>query len=136
MGENSTLGSMIKRNLRARTNVEIVDKKEEAESIFRLLSLSRGSSVLAYNSEGQARIYSLILTARFSVTLQNGAEVLPPTTVSTTREMNWDERDYNGKAQEEQLLYQEMETTVIQMIVNRLSHLTEEQLQQAKQVDG
>lgn len=136
LGPNSAIGAMIKRNLRARTDIDIIEDKEKAEAIFKLISLNRGSSILAYNSEGQARIYSLILTARFTVTLQNGAEVIPPTTVSTSREMTWDERDYNGRAQEEQLLYQEMETSIIHLIVNRLSHLTAEQVELAKKVDG
>ena len=34
------------------------------------------------------------------------------------------------------MIYQEMETNIIHLIVNRLSHLTPEQVQQAKKVDG
>ena len=60
LGPNSAIGAMIKRNLRARTDIEIVEDKEKAEAIFKLISLNRGSSILAYNSEGQARIYSCL----------------------------------------------------------------------------
>ncbi len=131
-GENSALGATFRRNLLARTDLNIVPTPEEAEAIFELPVMSRSQTVLAYNSEGQARIYDLKLTAAYRLTLQNGAEIIPLTTVSATRELNWDERDWNGKAQQEQLLYREMENSLIQQIVSSLAHITEEQVERAK----
>lgn len=67
----------IRRNLEAQTEVKVVNDRKEAEAIFELLGQSRGSNVLAYNSDGRARIYSLRLTNTFRVVLQNGVELLP-----------------------------------------------------------
>ncbi len=132
LSENSGIGAAIRRNLLARTKTKVVETPEEAEAIFELLSIRRGSNVLAYNSEGKARIYELITKAVFRVTLPNGAEVVPETTLTTSRELNWDERDWNGKAQEERLLYKEMEESIISQIVNSLAHISSDQIKQAQ----
>ena len=100
-----------------------------------MLGQSRGSNVLAYNSDGRARIYSLRLTNTFRVVLQNGVELLPTTTVSATRELIRDESDENGRANQERLLYEEMEQSCIHHTVDHLMdtgllhHISEEAVQ-------
>ena len=103
--------------------------ENSAVRIFELLGQSRGSNVLAYNSDGRARIYSLRLTNTFRVVLQNGVELLPTTTVSATRELIRDESDENGRANQERLLYEEMEQSCIHQMVNRMTHISEEAVQ-------
>lgn len=126
LGENSAVRATIRRNLEAQTNVKVVKDRKEAEAIFELLGQSRGTNVLAYNSDGRARIYSLRLTNTFRVLLQNGYELLPTTTVSATRELIRDESDENGRANQERLLYEEMEQACIHQMVSRMTHITEE----------
>ncbi len=131
--ENNEMGARMRRSLLARTNLKVVKTPTEAEAIFELPSMRRGSNVLAYNTEGKARIYELITRAQFKVTLQkNGAEIIPLTTLTASRELNYDERDWNGKAQEEQLLYRDMEISIIQQIVNAMAHITSDQVEQAQ----
>ena len=122
LGENSAVRATIRRNLEAQTEVKVVNDRKEAEAIFELLGQSRGSNVLAYNSDGRARIYSLRLTNTFRV-------VLPTTTVSATRELIRDESDENGRANQERLLYEEMEQSCIHQMVNRMTHISEEAVQ-------
>ena len=120
------LEDTIRRNLEAQTEVKVVNDRKEAEAIFELLGQSRGSNVLAYNTDGRARIYSLRLTNTFRVVLQNGVELLPTTTVSATRELIRDESDENGRANQERLLYEEMEQSCIHQMVSRMTHISEE----------
>ena len=70
LGENSAVRATIRRNLEAQTEVKVVNDRKEAEAIFELLGQSRGSNVLAYNSDCPARIYSLRLTKTFRVVQQ------------------------------------------------------------------
>ena len=126
LGENSAVRATIRRNLEAQTEVKVVNDRKEAEAIFELLGQSRGSNVLAYNTDGRARIYSLRLTNTFRVVLQNGVELLPTTTVSATRELIRDESDENGRANQERLLYEEMEQSCIHQMVSRMTHISEE----------
>ena len=98
----------------------------------RFLSCSDNPAVLtflAYNTDGRARIYSLRLTNTFRVVLQNGVELLPTTTVSATRELIRDESDENGRANQERLLYEEMEQSCIHQMVSRMTHISEEAVQ-------
>lgn len=129
LGENSAVRATIRRNLEAQTEVKVVNDRKEAEAIFELLGQSRGSNVLAYNTDGRARIYSLRLTNTFRVVLQNGVELLPTTTVSATRELIRDESDENGRANQERLLYEEMEQSCIHQMVSRMTHISEEAVQ-------
>lgn len=54
LGENSAVRATIRRNLEAQTEVKVVNDRKEAEAIFELLGQSRGSNVLAYNTDGRA----------------------------------------------------------------------------------
>lgn len=87
--------------------------------------------MLAYNSEGRGRIYSLRLTNTFRVVAQNGNEILPATQIYATRELIKDESDYNGIANEERLLYEEMQQVLIHQMVARMAHISEEQFRLA-----
>ena len=106
LGENSAVRATIRRNLEAQTEVQVVNDRTEAEAI-----------------------YSLRLTNTFRVVLQNGVELLPTTTVSATRELIRDESDENGRANQERLLYEEMEQSCIHQMVNRMTHISEEAVQ-------
>lgn len=134
LNPNSEIRATIKRNLEAQTDAKVVNERDEADAIFELLGQNRSSSVLAYNSEGRARIYSLRLESTFRVILPNGDEILPPTKVYATRELNWDETDYNGRANEERLLYNEMEVSVIHQMVSRMAHISPSML--SAKIDG
>ena len=107
LGENSAVRATIRRNLEARTEVKVVNDRKD-------------------NTDGRARIYSLRLTNTFRVVLQNGVELLPTTTVSATRELIRDESDENGRANQERLLYEEMEQSCIHQMVSRMTHISEE----------
>ena len=126
LGENSAVRATIRRNLEAQTEVKVVNDRKEAEAIFELLGQSRGSNVLAYNSDGRARIYSLRLTNTFRVVLQNGVELLPTTTVSATRELIRDESDENGRANQESRLYDEKGLSWIRQMFNLMTHISSE----------
>ena len=131
MGENSLIAATIRRNIEAQTNVKVVKVRDEAEAIFEFLGQNRGTAVLAYNSEGRGRIYSLRLTTTFRVVAQNGNEILPATQIYATRELIKDESDYNGIANEERLLYEEMQQVLIHQMVARMAHISEEQFRLA-----
>lgn len=126
LGENSAIQATIRRNLEAMTNLKIVPTPEEAEATLEWFGTQRSTSVLAVNSKGRARIYSLRLSVNYRVKLQNGVELIPATRISATRELSWDEDDYNGRVAEEQLLFQDMEQNLVHRVVTRLAHISPE----------
>ena len=58
LGENSAVRATIRRNLEAQTEVKVVNDRKEAEAIFELLGQSRGSNVLAYNTDGVSTVFA------------------------------------------------------------------------------
>lgn len=124
--KNSTLRATIKRNLEAQTDVKVVDEQKDAQATLTWFGSKRSTQVLAVNSKGRARIYSLKLAISFAVKLNEGVELIPETRLSTTRELNWDEGDYNGRIAEENLLFQEMEQNLVNRVVTRLAHISPE----------
>lgn len=126
LGENSAMGATLRRNIEALTNVKVVNDPKEAEATFEFLGQRRYNTIIAYNSEGRARVYSLRLDNTFRVVLQSGTELLPTTTVTSTRELYWDESDYNGMGSQMRLLFEEMEQNCIRQMVTRLAHISPE----------
>lgn len=129
LGINSAVRATLKRNLEAQTNVKIVDTPEEADATLHWFNAGRSSSILAVNSKGRARIYDLRATVTFRLNSKDGAVLVPNTVLSASREMTWDEEDYNARESESQMLYQDMENSLIHQAVTRLSHLTPEMVQ-------
>ena len=132
LGKNSAMGTTIKRNIEALTNVKVVENQKEAEATFEFLGQKRYSTVIAYNSEGRARVYSLRLDNSFRVVMQNGTEILPATTVTSTRELYWDESDYNSMGSQMTALFDEMEQNCIRQMVTRLAHISPEMVQKRR----
>ena len=68
----------------------------------------------------------------FRVVLQSGTELLPTTTVTSTRELYWDESDYNGMGSQMRLLFEEMEQNCIRQMVTRLAHISPEVIEKRR----
>lgn len=119
--DTSTLGTQLKRNLRATDQVVIVDKAKDAEAQFVLQSEQQGRQILSLNSLGRVREYLLTYTLTFSVRDQAGRELLPSTQISLRRNMPYDESQALAKDNEAALLYRDMQADIVQQIMRRLA---------------
>jgi len=120
--DTSPLGTELKRNLRA-GDVTIVDKPEEAEAQFVVLSETRAKSILSLNSLGRVREYLLTYSLTFTVRDSKGVELLPATEITLRRNMAFDETQVLAKESEEALLYRDMSADLVQQIMRRLAAL-------------
>ena len=64
---------------------------------------------------------SLTLQLTFRVASPDGDEYFPATTFTASREITYNEEDYNSRDAEEALLYNEMQEELIIQLLNRLS---------------
>jgi len=119
--DNSALGTELKRNLRANDHVKIVDKADEAEAQFLVLSETRNKSILSLNSLGRVREYLLSYTLSFTVRDAKGNVLLAPTEITLHRNMSFDETQVLAKEAEEALLYRDMQGDLVQQIMRRLA---------------
>jgi len=119
--ETSPLGTELKRNLRAGDGVRIENDASRAQALFDVLSESRGKAILSLNSLGRVREYSLSYTLVFRVRDANNKELLAPTEITLRRNIAFDESQVLAKESEEQLLYRDMQTDLVQQILRRLA---------------
>ncbi|HEU4622615.1 MAG TPA: LPS assembly lipoprotein LptE [Burkholderiaceae bacterium] len=119
--EASSLGYELRRNLRAGTDVRIVTDAKDADARLDVLSESRDKEVLSINSAGRAREYTLRYRLSFKVTDAKGRDYIPPTEISLSRDISFNEDALLAKESEEALLYRDMQSDMVQQILRRLS---------------
>lgn len=120
MRVNSPIYNRLKRALTAGSNIRIVSSPKEAQAVLELLKDTRQSDVLSINDSGQAREYQLSLTLEFRVSSPEGFDWLEATTLTTTRDMTYSEVEFLSRSTEEELLYKDMETDLVNQIVRHI----------------
>ncbi|MCE2969586.1 MAG: LPS assembly lipoprotein LptE [Burkholderiales bacterium] len=120
---NSSFGAELARNLRAGTNVKLVDKRDEAQAILEVGADTRDREVVSVNAQGQVREVRLRQTVTVRVTDGKGRDFLPSTTLFTRRDVSYDERQVLASQAEEALIYRDMQTDLVQQLLRRLSAL-------------
>ncbi|EKU83576.1 LPS-assembly lipoprotein LptE [Massilia timonae] len=119
--ESSPLGTELKRNLRAGDTVRIETDASKAQTLFDVISETRGKSILSLNSLGRVREYSLSYTLVFQVRDANNRQLLAPTEITLRRNIAFDESQVLAKESEEALLYRDMQSDLVQQILRRLA---------------
>lgn len=120
---NSSFGAELARNLRAGTNVKLVDKREEAQAVLEIGADTRDREVVSVNAQGQVREVRLRQAVTFRVTDGKGKDFIPSTTLFTRRDVSYDERQVLASQAEESLIYRDMQTDLVQQLLRRLAAL-------------
>lgn len=123
VSESSPLGVELRRNIRAR-EAKIVTEPKAAEATVDVLSETRDKSILTLNTQGRIREYSLVYRLRFRVTGAGGKELILPTEIVTKRDISFNESQAIAKEKEEELLYRDMQSDIVQQILRRLAALS------------
>lgn len=121
--ESSSLGIELKRNIRASSDTAIVNDPKAAQATIEVLSESRDKATLSLNTQGRVREYSLYYKLRFRVTDGKGKELLAPTEIMLKRDISFNEAQVIAKEKEEEMLYRDMQTDLVQQILRRLAAL-------------
>jgi LPS-assembly lipoprotein len=121
--ETSPLGNELKRYIRSSGDTRIVADPKNAEAILQVLSETREKVVLALDSNGRIREYTLYYKLSFRVTDPKGAQLLPATLITLKRDISFNESQIMAKEQEEALLYRDMQSDLVQQIIRRLAAL-------------
>ncbi len=119
--DTSSLGTELRRNLRAGDQVQVVTDAATADALFDVLSETRGKTILSLNSQGRVREYLLTYTLVFRVRDAKGNELLGPTEINLKRPITFNESQVLAKESEEVLLYRDMQTDLVQQILRRLA---------------
>jgi len=123
VAENSPLGIELRRYIRASGNSIVVNDPKEAEAIIEVLNESKEKSTLTLNTQGRIREYSLYYRMRFRVRNNQGKEFLPPTEIVLKRDISFNESQVIAKEKEEEMLYRDMQSDLVQQILRRMAAL-------------
>ncbi len=121
INESSAFGAELRRNLRSASDVQLVGSPEQAEAIFDMLAETREKEILSVNSAGRAREYTLHYRVRYRVHDGHGRDFVPSSEISLKRDVSFNENALLAKESEENTLYKDMQTDMVQQILRRLS---------------
>lgn len=119
---DSELKTELERSLRA-SGIELKDNAKDAQ--YSLVMLDQRSKRRTATLSGQARISEQELSEelKFTVRAADGAEVVPPTTISDDRVFEYDENNVLATDDEAQLLRREMRTSLVRQLINYLQRI-------------
>ncbi|WP_418118891.1 LPS assembly lipoprotein LptE [Variovorax sp. 350MFTsu5.1] len=124
---NSAMINQIRRELRAAGTVTVMSAEDasKADVVLEILSEDRNRIVISTNSAGLVRELQLQLRVRFKLRTPGGKDLLPPTDVSQTRDLSFNETNALAKEGEADLLFRDMQSDIAQQLMRRLAALKE-----------
>ena len=111
----------LKRNIEAGTHAKVVDDPKKAEAILELSNEVREKIILSLNAAGRVREFRLRYSVRFRVHDGKGTDIVPSSLVELTRDITYNDADILAKEAEEQLLFRDMQSDMVQAVMRRLS---------------
>lgn len=121
---NSAFLKELQRHLEAAGNLQVLRNPSEAaqaEAIFDDLGQRRERVVVSRNAAGEVRELQIRLITRFRVRDAKGGIYVPDSELMQYREISYVETYALSKANEEEMLYRNMQTDIVQQIVRRMA---------------
>ena len=120
---NATSGIALdlKRNIQIGTNAKVVDDPAKAEAVLQFTEEARQKEVLSLTGTGKVREFQLRYRVGFRVHDGKGGEYVPQSTIQLTRDVTFNDTEILAKEQEEQLLFRDMQSDMVQQILRRLA---------------
>ncbi len=96
---------------------------ERAEVVLSLTGEQRARVIVSRTSSGQIRELQLRLSVRVAARSSRGADLLVDTELMQQRDISYNESAALAKEAEEEVLYREMQSELVQQIMRRLATL-------------
>lgn len=126
--ESSPLGVELRRSLESTRKVKVITdgrQIKDAQVILDVLGDQREKQVLSRNASGQVREFQLRMRFRFKLRTLAGKELIPDTEILQQRDISFNESAVLAKEAEENLLYRDMQSDIVQQVLRRLAAVTE-----------
>ena len=120
-GATSGIALDLKRNIQAGTNARVVDDAKKADAVMEFTEESRQKEILSLTGTGRVREFQLRYRVGFRVHDGKGADFVARNTIQLTRDVTFNDADILAKEQEEQLLFRDMQSDMVQQILRRLA---------------
>jgi LPS-assembly lipoprotein len=120
-GATGGIALELKRNIQSGSATRVVDDPAAAEAQLLFSEETRTKEILALSTAGRVREYRLIYRVGFRVGDGKGNDFVPPSTVTLTRDVTYDDAVALAKETEEQQLFRDMQADMVQQIMRRLA---------------
>lgn len=120
-GPASGVGNELKAALVSSGTVRLVPSAESAQVIVELLDERREKVVVGLNATGQVREFQIRNRIRFRLRTPGGKELIPATELLQQRDISFVESAALAKEAEENLLYRDMQSDLVQQLMRRLA---------------
>jgi LPS-assembly lipoprotein len=118
----SALGNELKNSIAASDGVIVVPSlASNPQVIMDVLGEQREKAVVGLNASGQVREFELRLRFKFKLRTPQGKELIPETELLQQRDISYNETAALSKEAEENLLYRDMQTDLVQQLMRRLA---------------
>jgi LPS-assembly lipoprotein len=111
----------LKRYVQAGTRARVVDNPQRAEAVLAFTDENREKNILSLTSAGRVSEFQLKYRVGFRVHDGKGGDYVPLTSITLTRDITFADTDVLAKESEEQLLFRDMQSDMVQQIMRRLA---------------
>lgn len=108
------------RNQLQRSDVTVLETREQASAVLKIVAERSENRVLSVGSSGKATEYELFNEVVFSLSDGAGKVLLKPQTVRMTRDLVFDETELLGKVSEADSIHREMLDSLARQILVRI----------------
>jgi len=117
----SLIGANLKRAIRSSNSTRLADKAEDAQATFLPTAEAREPIILSLSSAGRVREKRLRYRYGYRIVDPKGRDLVLPGVIELTRDLTYADSDVLAKTQEEELLWRDMETDLVQQLMRRLA---------------
>jgi LPS-assembly lipoprotein len=119
--ESNMVRATLKRNIEASTKTRVVNEAKEAQAVMTVISDVPVKNILSINSAGRVAEYELVRTFTYRLADNKGNELAPTSTIRVRRDVTYSDSAVLSKEAEENLLWRDMETDLVQQLLRRLA---------------
>ncbi len=120
IADTSVVGAGLKRAIRA-SGTRVADSAKDAEATFVPTLELREPVILSLSSAGRVREKRLRYVYGYRVINSKGQDLVLPGSVELNRDLTYADSDVLAKTQEEELLWRDMESDLVQQLMRRLA---------------
>lgn len=121
IASGSALANELRRSMGASGAVQVLQSAAQAQVVLELPSELREKVVVGMTATGQVREFQLRTRLRFRLRTPGGKELIPDTELAQQRDISFNESAVLSKEAEENLLYRDMQTDLVQQLMRRLA---------------
>jgi LPS-assembly lipoprotein len=120
-GATSGIALDLKRTIQTGTSTRVVDTPKDAQAVLEFTGETREKEILSLTGAGRVREFRLRYRVQYRVHDRKGREYIPLTTLLQVRDILFNDSIVLAKESEEQLLYHDMQSDMVQQIMRQLA---------------